>query len=124
MTAVVQHKANDTDPVELTSAARQRIISYLQDNKQVGLRLSLKRTGCSGLSYALDYVDSPSEDDIVFSIDSDRYIYIDRKSFPYLKGLKIDYARQGINQKFVFENPNQTGQCGCGESFTVEDSKN
>lgn len=119
MTEVKKHSIDKGVFIELTEAARQRILSCLHENKHSALRLSLKKTGCSGLSYVLDYVDMKQVDDITVELD-DKFIFIEKKSFPYLKGVKIDYVRQGINQKFTFENPNQTGQCGCGESFSVE----
>lgn len=119
MTEVIKHSSNKDAILELTESARARILFCLDENKNLGLRLSLKKTGCSGLSYVLDYVNNPNPEDIVFDLTPDRFIFIDKKSFPFLRGLKIDYVRQGINNKFVFDNPNQTGQCGCGESFSV-----
>ena len=119
MTEVVKHTVNNGNTLELTDAARLRILSCLNENKHIGLRLSLKKTGCSGLSYVLDYVSTQQPEDIVVELTQDKFIFIEKKSFPFLKGLKMDYVRQGINQKFTFENPNQTGQCGCGESFSV-----
>lgn len=121
MTDVVKHVVDNSNLVELTSAARSRILSYLTTHSLQGLRLSLKKTGCSGLSYDIDYVDSKLENDAVFDIDDGKFICIEKKSLPFLRGVKIDYVQQGISQKFVFDNPNQTGQCGCGESFTVDD---
>lgn len=85
-----------------------------------GIRLSVAKTGCSGLSYVVDFVDEINESDkafIVAGID----IFIDFKSYPYLKGIEVDYVKQGLNHKFIFTNPNQTGECGCGESFTVDE---
>lgn len=119
MTEVIKHSAGQDTILELTEAARARILFCLDENKNLGLRLSLKKTGCSGLSYVLDYVNNSHLEDIVFELTPERYIFIDKKNFPFLRGLKIDYVRQGINYKFVFDNPNQTGQCGCGESFSV-----
>jgi iron-sulfur cluster assembly protein len=56
-------------------------------------------------------------------LDNTLFVCIDKASFPYLNGIALDYVKQGLNQKFVFNNPNQTGQCGCGESFTVDGSE-
>ncbi|KTD65795.1 HesB/IscA family protein [Legionella spiritensis] len=121
MSDVVQHQASQEVGVTLTEEATRHILSYL--NKQsasVGIRFSVKKTGCSGLSYVVDYVDAPKETDKVFPLSGDYMICIDKGSYPFLKGMTIDYVRQGLNYKFLFHNPNQTGQCGCGESFTVE----
>jgi iron-sulfur cluster assembly protein len=103
----------------LSEAATRHVLSYLdQKSNSIGIRLSVKKTGCSGLSYVVDYVDNPLKDDIVLPLEH-RLICIDKGSYPYLKGTHLDYVRQGLNYKFVFHNPNQTGQCGCGESFIV-----
>lgn len=121
MTEVAKHIVNNSNLVELTTAAYSRILSYLAANNMQGLRISLKKTGCSGLSYVIDYVNSKTDDDVIINLENDKFILIEKKNFPILQGVKIDYVQQGINHKFVFENPNQTGQCGCGESFTIED---
>lgn len=107
--------------VELTDAALSHVKSYLEkQNDCQGIRFSVKKTGCSGLSYVIDYVNRPEEDDIVQDLIGDYILCIDKKSYPFLKGMQVDYVMEGLNHKFKFNNPNQTGQCGCGESFTVE----
>lgn len=119
---VVKHSTQLEAPVILSTAAQEHILAYLKkQNECRAVRLSVKKTGCSGLSYVIDYVQSPEVQDIEERIVDDYWIYIDKKSYPYLKGIRIDYVKQGLNQKLVFNNPNQTGQCGCGESFTVEE---
>jgi iron-sulfur cluster assembly accessory protein len=118
--SVQQHQSNK-QIAYLTEKAKQRIINHLDKNdKQLGVRLSLKKTGCSGLSYVFDYIDELNKEDVSVLIDDDYALYIDKKYFPYLKGVKIDYIKQGLNHKFVFDNPNQKGVCGCGESFSIE----
>ncbi|MDP3561387.1 MAG: iron-sulfur cluster assembly accessory protein [Legionellaceae bacterium] len=129
MSVVVQHVGDVSiieKPVQLTSAAKQRIVSYLAEHQHKGLRISVKKTGCSGLSYVLDYVDECMPTDIVITLEEAYFVSVEKSSYPYIKGVEIDYVKQGINQKFIFNNPNQTGQCGCGESFTVssDDSEN
>ncbi|GGI79711.1 HesB/IscA family protein [Legionella impletisoli] len=119
MSVVKQYTQNAQPGVELTSAAMQHIVTYLEKQNSKGLRLSVKKTGCSGLSYVVDYVNEPKEEDVVFH-RPEFILCIDKKSYPYLKGMQIDYVKQGLNYKFIFNNPNQTGQCGCGESFTVD----
>lgn len=118
----VQTYVAETGPaIMLSDAAKRHFLSYLQKNEGVkGLRLSVKKTGCSGLSYVVDYVQDAQPDDVIQSLDNQYWIYVDKKSYPYLKGLNIDYVKQGLNYKLIFQNPNQTGQCGCGESFTVD----
>ena len=122
MNDVTKHSGQTGEGVTLSDDARQHILSYLaKQGASRGIRLSVKKTGCSGLSYVIDYVQSPEVDDIVQPLVDDYWIYIDKKSYPYLKGMSVDYVKQGLNQKMVFKNPNQTGQCGCGESFTVDE---
>ena len=114
--------------ISLSAAAKKRIISYLQQAASQEpvrlqlplLRLSVKKTGCSGLSYVMDYVDNAVDGDIIQCIETNLVLCIDKLSYPYLQGMSIDYLKQGLNYKFVYQNPNQTGECGCGESFTVD----
>ncbi len=120
MTVVVHQPESIDSAIRFTPAAQKHILNYLSKNAQSqGIRFSVKKTGCSGLSYVVDYVQSASEDDMVLPFEQGYLLCIDKKSFPFLKGMEIDYVKQGLNYKFLFKNPNQTGQCGCGESFTV-----
>lgn len=84
-------------------------------------RLSIKRSGCSGFAYEVNYVDSFHSEDLKFSIDNDLAVFVDRLSFPILKGVCIDYVQNGLNGTLKFINPNQTAACGCGESFSIEE---
>jgi iron-sulfur cluster assembly protein len=121
MNDVVQHSRHDTPVLVLSDAATQHVLSYLEkQNQYQGVRFSVKKTGCSGLAYVIDYVEQAVAGDVVLPLAQGYFIYIDKKSYPYLKGLAVDYVQQGLNRKLIFNNPNQTGQCGCGESFTVE----
>ena len=107
--------------VRFTEAAVSHVRAYLEKKgESKGIRFSVKKTGCSGLSYVIDYVDTPCPDDIVLPLADNYLICLDKKSYPFLKGIEVDYVKQGLNYQFVFNNPNQTGECGCGESFTVE----
>lgn len=120
MNEVEQYVSDKQQAISLSESAMQHVLAYL--NKQEGskgLRLSLKKTGCSGLSYVVDYVMAEQADDLVFPLHESYHLYIEKGSYPFLRGMVIDYVKQGLNAKFIFSNPNQTGQCGCGESFTV-----
>lgn len=121
MSVVVQHASNISLGIDFSEAAIKHLISYLDKNTAYhGVRLSVKKTGCSGLSYVVDYVTEPLEHDLVMPLSADYFVWVDKSSAPFLKNMKVDYVKQGLNYKFIFNNPNQTGQCGCGESFTVE----
>ena len=105
--------------IQLTEAARSRMQDYLaKDAGAIGVRFGVKRTGCSGYAYTVDVADAQADDDIVFDLDGVR-VLVDPKWLPFVDGTEIDFQREGLNAQFVFKNPNATGECGCGESFTV-----
>jgi iron-sulfur cluster assembly protein len=106
--------------IQLTPAARQRMQDYLaRDPAARGVRFGIRKTGCSGFAYTVDLAGAEAENDTVFDADGVR-VLVDRKALPYVDGTEIDFRREGLNAAFVFRNPNATGECGCGESFTVE----
>ena len=83
-----------------------------------GVRFGVKRTGCSGFAYVVDLAESIGEGDQLVDVDGLPLIVND-KSMAMVEGTVIDFQRQGLNASFVFHNPNATGECGCGESFTI-----
>lgn len=120
MNSVEKQSSSQEPDITLTAAAQQHVLSSIEKHGNGrSIRLSVKKTGCSGLSYQMDYVEMASPEDIQQHLSDNLLLFIDKKSYPYLKGMQIDYVKQGLNHKLVFLNPNQTGQCGCGESFTV-----
>ena len=105
--------------VTLTDAAASKIQKVLSRRGHgVGIRIGVKTTGCSGLAYVLEYVDSPTTGDSCTECLGCK-IYVDARSCPYIQGMTIDYVRQGLNEGFQFNNPNERDRCGCGESFRV-----
>ena len=105
--------------ITLTEKAANHISRFLERRgKGVGLRFGVQTTGCSGMSYKLEYVDEPSARDIVFESHGVK-VFVDPKSLPYLDGTELDFARQGLNDGFKVYNPNVTDSCGCGNSFKV-----
>jgi iron-sulfur cluster assembly protein len=105
--------------ITLTPTAEKRIKSMINSRqKGVGIRLGVKTTGCSGLGYTLEYVDNPQAADIEYNYN-DFKVLVDPKSEVYLKGMTLDYVRNGLNEGFEFINPNAKDYCGCGESFRV-----
>jgi iron-sulfur cluster assembly protein len=106
--------------IQLTPAARQRMKTFLADQPEAaGVRFGVRKTGCSGYAYMVEIAERATAGDRVIEQDGVRLV-IDTKSVPFVDGTEIDFARQGLNSAFVFRNPNVTGECGCGESFTVE----
>lgn len=105
--------------ITVTPLAAEKIQQQLKNRgRGLGIRIAVRTTGCSGLSYVLEYVDQLQlgDDAILFEGYS---IIINAKDKVYLEGLEIDYQRRGLNQGFEFNNPNEKARCGCGESFTV-----
>ena len=105
--------------ISLTPAAASHIEKYLaQRGKGIGLRLGVKTTGCSGLAYKLEYVDEVAPEDVVFENHGVK-LMVDPKSLAYIDGTELDFVREGLNEGFRFNNPNERDRCGCGESFRV-----
>ena len=105
--------------VSLTQSAAERVRSFLQQRGSgVGLRLGIKKTGCSGYAYTVDYADSVAADDAVFEQQGVKVV-VDRQSLKLIDGTEIDFVRHGLSEAFRFRNPNVKGECGCGESFSV-----
>ena len=103
--------------VTLTDRAAQHVQRYIEKRgKGYGLRLGVKTTGCSGLAYKLEFADEPRPEDQEFESNGVR-VLIDPKSLAYLDGTELDFVREGLNEGFKFNNPNEKDRCGCGESF-------
>lgn len=103
----------------LSKLAAEKITRSLERRgKGCGIKVGVKTTGCSGLAYVLEYVDAPLEDDLSF-VSEGIQIFVDPKALPYLKGVTLDWVRNGLNEGFDFKNPNERDRCGCGESFRV-----
>ncbi|MDR2128815.1 MAG: iron-sulfur cluster assembly protein IscA [Burkholderiaceae bacterium] len=105
--------------VTLSQSAARHVSKYLDKRgRGVGVRLGVKTTGCSGLAYKLEYVDEIAPEDLVFEGHGVK-VLVDPKSLPYVDGTELDYVREGLQEGFRFNNPNERGRCGCGESFRV-----
>ena len=105
--------------IKLTESAAKQIQKQLDKRGSgVGLKLSIKQSGCSGFSYVLDYADGVAEGETVFEQFGVKVV-VDNKDLSILDGIELDYAKEGINAAFKFNNPNVTGTCGCGESFSI-----
>jgi len=115
------HEKANPMSIQLTDAAQRRMQDFLaRQPSAVGVRFGIRRTGCSGWGYTVDIADAVADDDEVFEHAGVRLL-VDRKALPFVDGTEIDFRRDGLNAAFVFRNPNATGECGCGESFTVDD---
>jgi iron-sulfur cluster assembly protein len=107
--------------ITVTDTAAKKIKQQLiKRGKGIGIRIGVKTTGCSGLAYVLEFVDSyEAEVGVTNYAHPDFALLVDAKSEVYLKGLTVDWVRNGLNEGFEFRNPNERDKCGCGESFRV-----
>lgn len=105
--------------VTLTESAAKHVASFIaRRGKGVGLRLGVRTTGCSGMAYKLEFADAADPDDQLFE-SFGVTVLVDPKSLAYIDGTELDYVREGLNEGFKFNNPNEKNRCGCGESFKV-----
>jgi iron-sulfur cluster assembly protein len=105
--------------IQLTPAAAERVKTFIATRgKGLGLRLGVRKTGCSGFAYVVNYADDSRPADLVFE-DQGVKVFVDPESLPLIKGTTVDFVKQGLNEAFRFHNPNIKGECGCGESFSV-----
>ncbi|TMH37019.1 MAG: iron-sulfur cluster assembly protein IscA [Betaproteobacteria bacterium] len=100
------------------TAARHIAVNLNKRGRGIGLRLGVRTSGCSGLAYKLEYADDVRPEDHRFESHGITVV-VDPKSLPYLEGTELDFAREGLNEGFKFNNPNVKDACGCGESFNV-----
>ena len=105
--------------ITLTERAALKVHKTLEQRGHgQGIRLGVRTTGCSGLAYVLEYVDTPNSEDQCVEYMGCK-LFIDPKSITYFTGMEIDYVRNGLNEGFEFNNPNERDRCGCGESFRI-----
>ena len=105
-------------PLAITDAAAERIKALLSKREKdaLGVRVGVKKGGCSGLTYTVEYADSVNQHEEVVE-DKGVKVIIDPKAILYLLGTEMDYVEEKLKSGFVFKNPNEKGRCGCGESF-------
>jgi len=104
--------------VTLTAAAADRVRQFMQREGGIGLRVNVRRTGCSGWAYDVDIARSVDATDHVFE-EQDLKVVVPDKAIGMVAGTTVDFVHEGLVREFRFRNPNVTGECGCGESFTV-----
>ena len=105
--------------ITITEIAATKIKNQLERRgKGLGIKVGVKTTGCSGLAYVLEYVDTPKIDDECFQSQGCN-IFVDAKSLVYIDGMIVDYTRKGLNEGFDFINTLEKDRCGCGASFRI-----
>ncbi|MBI4465546.1 MAG: iron-sulfur cluster assembly accessory protein [Acidobacteria bacterium] len=106
--------------IELTASAIRRIRQVVEQQPDVaGLRLGVQGGGCSGFSYVIRFDAAPRPKDHILEFDGAK-VFVDPKSLNYLKGMRVDFKADLLQQNFVLDNPNAKHSCGCGLSFSVE----
>lgn len=110
--------------LSLTPSAIERLrdINKSSSNDNVAVKLGVKNGGCAGMAYTMDYINEVSQNDEVIKID-DITLVIDPKAILFLLGTEMDYEESTLNSGFIFNNPNQTDACGCGESVTLVEAE-
>jgi iron-sulfur cluster assembly protein len=108
--------------ITFTENAASRIRTQLaQRGKGLGLRIGVKKVGCSGFAYTFDFADEVRADDAAFEADG-ATVVVAADSLPFIDGSRIDFVKDGLKQMFTFDNPNVDNTCGCGESFSLKET--
>ena len=105
--------------INITDTAASYVYNQITERgRGLGIRVGVKPSGCTGLSYILEFVDQVSPEDVVFEEHGVK-VFVDPKSLIYLDGTELDFVKEGFNSGLEFRNPNVSAECGCGESFTI-----
>ena len=106
--------------ITLSDKAAERIKQIMSAAKDgsIGVRVGVKRGGCAGMSYIMEYINKPNPNDEIIE-DKGVKVFIDSAAVMYLLGTEMDYKKEDFSSNFVFKNPNETERCGCGESFKI-----
>ena len=105
--------------ISMTPAAAAHVCELAAKQNVLGIRLSIKTSGCAGFAYVLDTVSEPKDDDLLFESGGAK-LWVPLQAMPFIDGTEVDYVREGLNQIFKFHNPKAQHECGCGESFGVQ----
>jgi iron-sulfur cluster assembly accessory protein len=105
-------------PVTMTPAAVRQIERLMAGGEIKGLRIGVKKTGCNGFAYVINYADEIEACDVVFE-ERGVKVVVDKTCLEFIDGTEVDFVKEGLNEAFRFRNPNVTGECGCGESFSI-----
>ena len=103
------------------NAARQIQNQLAKRGKGLGLRVGVKKVGCSGFAYTFDYADEVRAGDRMFEAHNAK-VLVDADSLSFLDGARVDFVKEGLKQMFKFDNPNVDSTCGCGESFNIKET--
>ena len=105
--------------IRVSESAADHFSEQLKRQGGCGVRFSVKNSGCSGLAYVIDQVDEPVESDVEIELANGVRVFVDQEALGALRGMEIDYVKEGLNHSLTLNNPNVKAACGCGESFSV-----
>lgn len=107
------------EAVKVTPAAAEHFKKALEGKGGKGVRISLKKSGCTGFKYVIDEVGAPQAGDVELTLENGIGVYINPADISALRGSEIDYTKEGLNSTLKINNPNVKDACGCGESFSI-----
>lgn len=106
--------------VTMTAAAVEHARRQIQQAGASGIRLAVKESGCSGYMYVVDFVSEADDSDLQFAVADDVTLFVEKTALPIVRGTEIDFGADGVNRVIKFNNPNVSAECGCGESFIID----
>jgi Fe-S cluster assembly protein SufA/iron-sulfur cluster assembly protein len=109
----------ESQQVSMTEAAMIHVRKLLANSNAIGVRIGVKKSGCSGFKYDIEFVTIPLAEDTCFQVADDIALYVPTEYLAMVKGTEVDYTTEGLNSTIKFNNPNAKDLCGCGESFSV-----
>ncbi len=109
----------ESQQVSMTEAAMIHVRKLLANSDASGVRIGVKKSGCSGFKYDIEFVTTPLDEDTCFQVADDIALYVPTEYLAMVKGTEVDYTTEGLNSTIKFNNPNAKDLCGCGESFSV-----
>ena len=109
----------ESQQVSMTEAAMVHVRKLLANSEAIGVRIGVKKSGCSGFKYDIEFVTTPLTEDTCFQVADDIALYVPTEYLAMVKGTEVDYSTEGLNSTIKFNNPNAKDLCGCGESFSV-----
>ena len=110
---------NQIIKLSVNAAERIKEIMSSDENNSIGVRVAVKSGGCAGMSYVMEYTKKINPNDEIIE-DKGVKLFIDAAAVMYLLGTEMDYKKEEFSSSFVFNNPNETERCGCGESFKID----
>ena len=109
--------------VTMTPAAIEHARRQIQQAGASGIRLGVKESGCSGYMYVVDFVAEADASDLSFAVADDVTLFVQKDAVPIVRGTEIDFGAEGVNRVIKFNNPNVSAECGCGESFIIDEEE-